>query len=207
MDPLEFRVMISPMKKLLQRFFEFKMFKQLLTSRQVDLTKKKILEVGCGAGYGLELISNEFNPKKLVAFDIIPKLIVIAKQYTEQKSIPVKLFVGDILDIDLPSNEFDCVFCFTVLHHVPKWRQALKELNRVLKPNGVLLIDDHTKRSLDRLERFFKVKHSKDARFQWSEFKKEIINAGFKIIQEKKFTFGIGLNFLMSVKTKNIPLR
>lgn len=43
------------------------------------------------------------------------------------------------MDIRLPSEKFDAVFIFDVLHHVPEWRSALKEINRVLKACCVLL--------------------------------------------------------------------
>ncbi len=203
MDYLEYRAMVSPLKKLMQNNFEFRVFKRFLASCQVNLTKKTILEVGCGAGFGLELISKEFKPKRLIAFDIMPEMVTFAEHYTKKRKIPVDLFVGDIIDSKLPSNTFDCVFVFTVLHHTPKWPEALKEINRVLKLGGVLLINEHDKVTVDRFERFFKVKHPKKSRFLWDEFKEEIAKAGFKIIREKKFMFGVGLHFLMCIRTKN----
>ncbi len=36
----------------------------------------------------------------------------------------------------------DAVFCFGVLHHVPDWQAALGELARVLKPGGVLYLEE-----------------------------------------------------------------
>ena len=42
----------------------------------------------------------------------------------------------DIMAIPLPDNHFDCIICYHVLEHIADDRQALKELFRVLKPDG-----------------------------------------------------------------------
>lgn len=42
----------------------------------------------------------------------------------------------DITDIQYPDNSFDVILCTHVLEHVPDDRQAMRELRRVLKPDG-----------------------------------------------------------------------
>lgn len=49
-------------------------------------------------------------------------------------------YVGDVQKIPLPDNSFDTVLCAEVLEHVPEPLQALKEIRRVLKPNGYLVM-------------------------------------------------------------------
>jgi len=46
----------------------------------------------------------------------------------------------DIMAIPLPDNHFDCIICYHVLEHIADDRQALKELFRVLKPDGWAII-------------------------------------------------------------------
>ena len=46
----------------------------------------------------------------------------------------------DITDIQYPDNTFDIINCSHVLEHVPNDRQAMRELYRVLKPNGFALL-------------------------------------------------------------------
>lgn len=48
--------------------------------------------------------------------------------------------VCDIEKMSFKNSEFDVVFCSQVLEHVPHPHQALKEINRVLKKNGVAII-------------------------------------------------------------------
>lgn len=58
-----------------------------------------------------------------------------AKWDTDQIDI-----VSDITDIPVPDNEFDAVLCSEVLEHVPNPELAVKELARVTKKGGILLL-------------------------------------------------------------------
>jgi len=48
--------------------------------------------------------------------------------------------VGDIHQIPLPDGSFNAVICSSVLEHVKDPRQAVKEIHRILKPGGVVLV-------------------------------------------------------------------
>ena len=54
-----------------------------------------------------------------------------------QKDVDLKL---DITDISLPDGSYDMVICNHVLEHVSNYEKALSELNRILKPCGILII-------------------------------------------------------------------
>ena len=189
---LEEKLMISPFKKLMLTYFELKVFKSFIESINYNLVGKSILEVGCGAGYGLEQISKTFNPKEYYAFDINQKMIYLSAAKVKKKKLNVQLFLGDVLNTGLPSNKFDVVFVFTVLHHVEGWREALKEINRVLKPKGLLLINEINHRSLRWFERYLKVIHPRKAHFTWEMFTRDLVAAGFLIIREYKFLEDLG---------------
>jgi len=198
MDKADTILVNSPFKKLMQKYFEFPIFKTFLKSEKLDIKYKVVLEAGCGAGYGLQIIHDEFVPKELHGFDILEEEIKIAKK----KKIPAEIFVGDVLDTKFPDKKFDVVFVLEVLHHVPQWREGLKELNRIMKRGGILLISEHCKDSVKRLERVFGVKHPKEANFRWNEFYAGILSAGF-IIKHRKIIFP-GLGFYLCIKTKEI---
>jgi len=65
-------------------------------------------------------------------------MISLANAKIKNNKLPVRLFLGDVRNIHFLSNKFDVVFVFTVLHHVVGWQGALKEINRVLKPGGIV---------------------------------------------------------------------
>jgi ubiquinone/menaquinone biosynthesis C-methylase UbiE len=46
----------------------------------------------------------------------------------------------DVTDIHYPANSFDVIYCSHVLEHVPDDRKGMRELSRVLKPNGWALV-------------------------------------------------------------------
>ena len=201
---LEEKVMISPLKKLMFKYFEFRVFKRLLYSLNMNLSGKQILEGGCGAGYGIEVMSEYFQPSEYFAFDLNKGMVARSQAKVKSKGLPVKVFQGDITAIHLPAEKFDAVFIFTVLHHEKNWRVALSEINRVLKPNGLLLINEINNRSLNWFERYAKVYHPKSARFTWKTFRNELAQAGFSILREYLFLQDLGFFVGCKISTKNI---
>jgi ubiquinone/menaquinone biosynthesis C-methylase UbiE len=162
---LEFWAMNNPLRRWIQKHTELKIFKNQLKRCLIDLDGKVVLDAGCGSGYSTELIVKEFNPSHIVAFDYMPEQINLARK----RNLKVDFSVGNLTKIDSPDNTFDAVFVFGVLHHIPEWRKALSELSRVLKPDGVLLVDEPR------------------ARFNWKDFESGIKYAGMDILDLKKF--------------------
>ena len=52
-------------------------------------------------------------------------------------------FMKNYILTDFPDNKFDIITTFFVLHHIDTLDNTMKELKRVLKPNGILLFLDH----------------------------------------------------------------
>jgi len=160
----EFLAMNNPLRRWIQKNVEFKIFKHQLKKAGIDLNGKVIMDGGCGSGYGTEIIVNEFHPSRIVAFDFMPEQIALAKK----RNLKVDFAVGDLTKIDAANGTFDAVFIFGVLHHIPEWAKALSQTSRVLKPGGVLLVEEP--------------KH----RFDWNDFESGIKQAGFEIMDMKK---------------------
>ncbi len=198
-DKRESRFMSNPVRQFFLKHFEFKVFKKILKAKKIDLTNKVILDAGCGPGYGSELILKEFSPKELVAFDIMEEEVALAKK----RGLPMNVFVGDMTDTKLPSEKFDAVFIFCVLHHISQWPKALKEINRVLKVGGVLLVEEPNKLTLDMSERYLKIYHPRESRFEWSELTRNLKESGFHITGCKKVYWGFIKSFVC-IKSRNI---
>lgn len=178
---IEFVAMNNPLRRFIQKHHEFRIFKQLLKKHNIDLISKNILDVGCGSGYSTELLIKEFTPFKIVAFDFMQEQINLAKR----RSLKADFFIGDITKIGLPSNTFDAAFIFGVIHHVAEWEKALHEVGRVLKPGGIVLMEEPNKTGLSHFDHLGFV-HPEEAMFSWSEFENEIEHAGFKILEKRK---------------------
>ena len=128
-------------------------------------------------------------------------MVSLSLAKVKKKLLPVKVFVGDVKETKLPSNKFDAVFVFTVLHHVEGWPSALKEINRVLKTKGLLMINEINNRSLNWFERYLKVYHPKKAYFTWEMFTQGLYAADFVILREFKFLKDLG--FFLCIKQGN----
>lgn len=106
---------------------------------QLDLKpSEKVIDLGCGTGYYLFLLSNLPIKLKLTGFDFDKKALNEAKISLSGKNI--KFVSGDLHKIPFKDNSFDKIVISEVLEHVKKDVVVLKEINRILKPEGILVI-------------------------------------------------------------------
>ncbi len=111
----------------------------------------------------------------------------------KQKYSELDFFVGNVLDTQLDSNKFDAVFVFGIFHHIPKWKDAIGELYRVLKSGGVLLVEDLNKDASHFLATYMKLDHPPEAYFTWDEFTHHLEETGFAILEQKRIiSNGVG---------------
>jgi ubiquinone/menaquinone biosynthesis C-methylase UbiE len=170
----EFKAMNNPFRRFFQKHVEFKIFIEHLKKHNIDLSGTVIMDAGCGSGYSTELIVQEFAPKRVYAFDYMPEQIELAR-----KRIPdVDFFIGDMQNLTLQDNCCDACFIFGVIHHIPRWKEALKEVYRVLKSKAVMLLEEPM------------------VGFTWPELEKGITGEGFKILSAKSFCFGYFHSYL-----------
>lgn len=100
------------------------------------IKNKKVLDIGCWTGQ-FEQIASKYT-KKIVGIDPGVEAIKIAK-----KLVPnAHFYVGNALNLKFKDNSFDTVTMMDVIEHIPKETEVkcLKEISRVLKPNGYLII-------------------------------------------------------------------
>src|SRR5437660_11525158 len=94
------------------------------------------LEIGCGPGAGVDVILDQFGAARVDAFDLDPLLVAHARTRLAPRGDRVRLWVGDAERIEAPDQSYDAVFDWSAIHHVPRWRSAIAEAFRVLKPGG-----------------------------------------------------------------------
>jgi ubiquinone/menaquinone biosynthesis C-methylase UbiE len=102
-----------------------------------------ILEPGSGPGFATELLSTLFPNSPITCLELDPTLLKHAEQTFRKKANPRgQLREGSVMDIQLAENSFDFAYARLLFHHLPDPARAAKELWRVLKPGGRLVIYD-----------------------------------------------------------------
>jgi phosphatidylethanolamine/phosphatidyl-N-methylethanolamine N-methyltransferase len=99
-----------------------------------------VLEVGVGTGKNMP-----YYPKDvaITAVDLTPRMLELAKKRAAELNIEAKLQLGDAQNLDFPDDTFDDVVSTFVFCSVPDPTLGLKELLRVTKGNGRLLMLEH----------------------------------------------------------------
>jgi SAM-dependent methyltransferase len=101
-----------------------------------------VLDVGCSSGYLARKLAVAAGSGGHVT-GVDPSQAAIG--YARRHARPAMTFtVGRLPGLDLPDSAFDVVTCTLTMHHVParKREAALRELYRVTKPGGRLLVAD-----------------------------------------------------------------
>lgn len=104
---------------------------------------KTILDAACGEGYGSRLLSE--TASMVVGMDIDPQTIEEAERKYHTKNLSFR--TGDIAALPFEASSFDMVVSFETIEHVDADKQEafLREIRRVLKPEGVLIMSTPNK--------------------------------------------------------------
>lgn len=99
------------------------------------LNGKKVLDVGCGKGRFSVALKQLFSDMDITGLDFSRELLA---------SLPdnIAKVESSMLNMPFPDNEFDFVFCVEALEHAVQIEAAVREMCRVLKPGGKLIIID-----------------------------------------------------------------
>ncbi|ASW42760.1 class I SAM-dependent methyltransferase [Clostridium isatidis] len=102
-----------------------------------------ILEVGCGPGFYTKILLRAFPNSEITASDKDENFLKYAVEKFDDNYIERLAFVNDdITNSSLPDEYFDFVIARFVFQHLDKPVEALKEIHRLLKPGGKVLIID-----------------------------------------------------------------
>ena len=107
-----------------------------------NLDDLNVLDYGCGPGNDLVGISEYSKPKKLYGADVSLTALKASEERLTFHSKKVELIHIDENKNTLPleDNSIDFVHSSGVLHHVKDLSTAIKEIHRILKPNGIFRI-------------------------------------------------------------------
>ena len=106
---------------------------------ELELTEReKVLEVGCGNGYYLNLLNKLGFNLTLVGIDNDELALKDARKFIRNGE--VKLILADANKLPLEENSFDKVIISEVIEHVESEQKVLSEIYRVLKPGGIMVL-------------------------------------------------------------------
>ncbi|MCE5276074.1 MAG: methyltransferase domain-containing protein [Syntrophaceae bacterium] len=103
-------------------------------------TGEQVLEVGCGGGsYAYEAAKCVGPDGCVCATDISEAQIAAARECCADRAC-VDCRVADLADLPYAEGTFDAAFCSQVLEYVPCLDESVREIHRVLRPGGRLVI-------------------------------------------------------------------
>ena len=157
-----------------------------------------LLDVGCGTGFSLDY----FSVKKAFGIDPAEKLV---EKYSGSQDIQV----ASAENLPFEDNFFDAVVVSLVLCSVDSLEKTMAEIKRVLKPEGKLIMLEHTRsenKILGKLEDIFSDLHARLFQNCHLNRKPSVLakKEGFRLVKEIKIPYFFGdIIFAILKKTKN----
>src|SRR5690606_22673357 len=153
-------------------------YHKLIDDQAAELVRRKgegkrVLEVGCGTGLVLERIADFAS--EAVGIDLSPGML----EHARARGLQVQ--EADCTKLPFDDASFDVACSFKVLAHVPDFDAALREMVRVVRPGGHIVIDVYNRASLRfAIKRAFGPRKTSDA------FKEDAIGTRFWSLAEAK---------------------
>ena len=151
----------------------------------ISKVKGKVLEIGVGTGKNLQYYDKN---AKITGVDLSKEMLKKAKETAKKLGRDFKLIQMDAQKLEFERNTFDYVICTLVLCSVPDPVKALKEMKRVCKNNGKIILIEHVesnKLGIKTIQKLYnplsKTILGCDVR---RKTKENIIKAGLKIEKE-----------------------
>ncbi len=160
-----------------------------LASKHYFRKSAKVLDICSRTGIGTSFFSKKHPGMRFTCMDVSLKFKEKAEIRLRREKISFRYILFDSYDLKLKNNEFDYILCFETMEHVAHPDIFLKELSRVLKKDGEIIITtpntlwEFVHWAADKLKiHFGEGPHRFIPR---GELKRIIRQAGFKIIREE----------------------
>jgi len=143
---------------------------------------ERILDASCGTGHALKQMT--CSGAKLAGIDLSPNMLERAQK--NLAGLDVMLLNSDVEELPFSDASFDCVMTMEAFHHYPDQEQALRELFRVLRPEGRLLLVD-INLFFEPAHRLFEMLEPGCVRINTKEQMRMLIkDAGFLVLEQRR---------------------
>lgn len=191
---------------ILQRLWHLGKLKTVLSL--IETYPTSVLDVGCASGWFLSEIAKSYPKARYAGIDKYRKAI----SYGQKRYKSLMLLHEDAHKLPFAENSFDLIICTEVLEHVTEPRRVLNEIKRVLKPNGIAIIEMDSGNFLFRLAWYWWTNIRKgvwrDAHlhlFTTRKLSKMLESDGFVISKKKGFNYTMGIAFVLKKRdAKNL---
>ena len=204
MKPMTFEYMLenNPLRSRIRESMEVRCLREATAVGGID----HALHIACGNGSATRLILKHFPAKRVSAVDRDDELIAAARRM--RKGDTIDFSVQDVVSLSFGDELFDAAFDLADLHNIPDWKGGLRELNRVLKPGGLLILEELSLESFNHAAgKLFKVltDHPYDSMLTMGDFHDQVLRSGFEILHfEEKMPFGLLKYFIMVARKVSI---
>ncbi|MEN1970648.1 class I SAM-dependent methyltransferase [Lentibacillus sp. N15] len=169
-----------------------KMIKERWRKELLQKVDGRVLEVGVGTGANLPYYPNDIN---YTGIDFSPGMLKQARKKAESLALPFELNLVemDAQHMQFPDDAFDYVIATCVYCSVPDPVKGLKEMGRVCKPDGKILLLEHMRSENEGLGKMMDVFNPLTVRLWGANINRktlENINRAGLVIEENETLFG-----------------
>jgi len=188
-------------KNMLQKLWHKNKLKNVINSIKLKHANPfNILDVGSASGWFLYELKKEFRNSDCVGIDVYKKAV----DYGKERYKNIKLLTADAHDIPFKNGAFEIIVCCEVLEHVENPELVIKEMKRVLKRTGSIIVEIDTGNWLFKLIWYFWTNLRKGVwrdshvhSFSVEKLKRLFLKNGLKIKKMKIFNLSMAVVFVL----------
>ena len=144
-----------------------------------------VVDVGCGWGRSLPKLAARFAPQRLIAVDIDPAMVRAALAEAQSAGLAAEGLVCSSATLPLADASVDLLLCHQTFHHLLEQEAAIAEWYRVLRPGGLLLFAESTRRYIHSWLIRLLFRHPMQVQKSAAEYLALVRGAGFRVAQEQ----------------------
>lgn len=163
-----------------------------LREKLLKKARGKVLDVACGTGRNFSYFPKDCQ---VTGIDLSPAMLELARKKAENLSLDVQLIAQDVEQLDFSSQSFDTVVSSLAVCTYPHPIEAIKEMTRVCKKGGRLLLLEHGRSDWSLLAHVQDVCADRFAKHSGCTINREPLAlaqaAGIKILSHRKSCAGV----------------